>query len=103
LAQQHGLHQMYALVTLASKMVSQCDAQISRLPSFAFPLGEVAVSIGRAFPELLNLLLAMLQNECPLCVPMVVVPGPKAERTSSTTKALQLQVTDGVVENEKST
>ena len=101
LAQQHGLHQKFALVTLASKMVSQCDAQISRLPSFAFPLGEVAVSIGRAFPDFTKLLLAMLQNECPLCVPMVVVPGPKAGKDLKYYEALQFKVTDGKVENEE--
>lgn len=99
LAQQHGLHQMYALVTLASKMVSQCDAQISQLPSFAFPLGEVAVSVGRAFPEFLNLLLAVLQNECPLCVPMTFKPGPKADKDLRYYEGLRFKITDGVVEN----
>jgi nucleoporin GLE1 len=99
LAQQHGLHQKFALVTLASKMVSQCDAQISRLPSFAFPLGEVAVSVGRAFPDFLKLLLAMLQNECPLCVPMIVQPGPKAGKDIKYYEALRFKVTEGTVEN----
>ena len=99
LAQQHGLHQMFALVTLASKMVSQCDAQISRLPSFAFPLGEVAVSVGRAFPDFLKLLLAMLQNECPLCVPMIAHPGPKADKDMKYYEALRFKVTNGTVEN----
>ena len=101
LAQQHGLHQKFALVTLASKMVSQCDAQIARLPSFAFPLGEVAVSIGRAFPDFTKLMLAMLQNECPLCVPMIVRPGPKASQDVKYFEALGFKVTDGKVENEE--
>ncbi len=99
LVQQHGLHQKFALVTLASKMVSQCDAQISRLPSFAFPLGEVAVSVGRAFPDFLKLLLAMLQNECPLCVPMIIQPGAMAGKDMRYYEALRFKIADGKVEN----
>ena len=102
LAQQHGLHQKFALVTLASKMVSQCDAQIARLPSFAFPLGEVAVSVARAFPDFTKLLMAMLQNECPLCVPMIVRLGPKGGKDLKYYEALHFKVSEGgTVENEE--
>eukprot|EP00889_Picochlorum_renovo_P003852 jgi/Picre1/30882/NNA_006241.t1 len=46
LSEQHDLQRKFSLVTLASKMLSQCEVQITRLHSFAFPLGEVSVSIG---------------------------------------------------------
>jgi nucleoporin GLE1 len=101
ISQQHGLHQKFALVTLASKMVSQCDAQVARLPSFAFPLGEVAVSVSRAFPDFLKLVLAMLQNECPLCVPMIYKPGPKAGKDLKYFEAMLHKVHDGKVESEE--
>jgi nucleoporin GLE1 len=101
LSQQHGLHQKFALVTLASKMVSQCDAQISRLPSFAFPLAEVSVSVARAFPEYLDLLKAILQGDCPLCVPMVFEPGLKATRDAKFYKAMGYRVHDGTVESDE--
>lgn len=67
--QQQGVHRTYSLLTLAGKLLSQCEVQITRLHSFAFPLAEVAVAVGAAHGEFLDLLLARLHRACPLAVP----------------------------------
>lgn len=59
----------YALLALAGKLLSQCEVQITRLHAFAFPLAEVAVAVGAAHPDFVPLLLARLQDACPLAVP----------------------------------
>jgi nucleoporin GLE1 len=106
LSQQHGLQQKFALVTLASKIVSQCEAQITLLPSFAFPLAEVSVSIIRAFPDFWKLLHGMLQMECPFVVPVVFQPGQRASKDSRYYKSMgfRIEITDqspAKVENEE--
>lgn len=102
LSQQHGIHQKFALVTLASKMVSQCEAQVALIPSFAFPLGEVSTSVGRAYPDFTNLLIGMIQKECPLCVPMLFQPGPKSSKNIEFYRAMRFRVdTTSKVENEE--
>lgn len=65
-----GIQQDYALFALSKKFVSQCEVQITRLHSFAFPLAEVAVAVGNAFPKFVELLIARLQENNPLNVPM---------------------------------
>lgn len=95
LSQQHGVHQKFALVTLASKMVSQCDAQVALIPSFAFPLAEVSGSIGRAYPDFTKLLIGMIQKECPLCVPVLFQPGPKASKNVEFYRAMMFLVDNG--------
>ena len=72
LRQQHDPLATYALLTLASKIISQCEVQITRLHSFAFPLGEVVVAVGIEIPAFLNILIAKLQAVCPLVVPKYV-------------------------------
>jgi nucleoporin GLE1 len=54
----------YALLTLAKKLLSQCEVQITRLHSFAFPLAEVAVAVGAAYPEFIDILLGQLHQVC---------------------------------------
>lgn len=95
LSQQQGVHKQFALVTLAAKMVSQCEAQVALIPSFAFPLGEVAASVGRAFPDFISILIGMLQKECPLCVPELFQPGPKASKNVEFYNAMKFRVKDG--------
>lgn len=68
--QHHDVQRIYALITLAGKLMSQCEVQITRLHSFAFPLAEVAVAVAAAHPDFVDLLLARLHEACPLAVPM---------------------------------
>ena len=75
MSDQHVLQQKFCLVTLANKMLSQCEVQITRLHSFAFPLGEVSVAVGQRYPEFLPVLLALMQRECPLIVPSLYLTG----------------------------
>lgn len=72
-AAQHGAQRTYALLTLANKLVSQCEVQVTRLHSFAFPLAEVAVAVMSSHPEFVPLLAARLHQVCPLTVPKYVV------------------------------
>ncbi|KAL4527124.1 hypothetical protein Ndes2526B_g09162 [Nannochloris sp. 'desiccata'] len=70
IAQHHDIQRTYALITLTAKLISQCEVQITRLHSFAFPLAEVAVAVAAAHPDFIELLLARLHESCPLAVPM---------------------------------
>lgn len=64
-----GAQRTYALLTLASKLLSQCEVQVTRLHAFAFPLGEVAAAVAAAHPDFVDLLLGHLHQACPLAVP----------------------------------
>eukprot|EP00890_Picochlorum_soloecismus_P006456 jgi/Picsp_1/6811/NSC_04150-R1_protein len=75
ISDQHSLQQKFCLVTLANKMLSQCEVQVTRLHSFAFPLGEVSVAVGQRYPDFLPVLLALMQKECPLIVPSLYLLG----------------------------
>lgn len=61
--------QTYTLLTLSSKLLIQCEVQIARLHSFAFPLAEVAVAVMATHPRFADLLVARLHAACPLAVP----------------------------------
>jgi nucleoporin GLE1 len=61
--------QLYACIVLANKLLSQCDAQITKLPSFAFPLAVVAVRVGVAHPQFMDILVAKLHRVCTFTVP----------------------------------
>jgi hypothetical protein len=56
--------QLYGCLVLASKLLSQCDAQLTKLQSFAFPLATVAVRVGAAFPAFMDVLVAKLHKAC---------------------------------------
>ena len=73
ISQQHDVQKKFSILTLAGKLMSQCDVQITRLPSFAFPLAQVAVSVGHHHPELLGIITGMLHRDCPLSVPALYV------------------------------
>jgi hypothetical protein len=53
--------QALAYTTLASRVVSQCEGQVQKIGSFAYPLAYVCVSVGAAVPAFMELLLAKLQ------------------------------------------
>ncbi|KAF6263423.1 GLE1-like protein-domain-containing protein [Scenedesmus sp. NREL 46B-D3] len=75
-------HQALACTTLASRVVSQCEGQVQKIGSFAYPLAYVCVSVGAAVPAFMELLLAKLQAVCPLLVPkytMYSADTPKEE------------------------
>lgn len=61
--------QLYACIVLANKLLSQCDAQITKLQSFAFPLAVVAVRVGVAHPQFMDILVAKLHRVCTFTVP----------------------------------
>lgn len=54
--------QALAYLTLASRVVSQCEGQVQKIGSFAFPLAYVCVAVGAAVPAFMELLLAKLQQ-----------------------------------------
>lgn len=54
--------QALAFITLANRMLSQCEVQVARIGTFAFPLAYVCVAVGAAVPEFMELLLAKLQQ-----------------------------------------
>jgi hypothetical protein len=49
-------------MTLVKRMLSQCEVQVLRIGSFAFPLAYVCVAVGAAVPPFMDLLLAKLQQ-----------------------------------------
>jgi len=69
ISEHRDVQRTYALTTLASKLLSQCEVQITRLHSFAFPLAEVAAAVGAAHPVFIDILLAKLHAACPLTTP----------------------------------
>ena len=65
IGQHQGVHRTHIMLQLASKLVSQCEVQVVRLHSFAFPLAEVAVSVAAVFPDFMALLLAKIHQVMP--------------------------------------
>lgn len=59
----------YACLVLTQKLVSQCEAQVVKLHSFAFALAVVTVRVGAQFPLFMELMIARLYKVCPLCIP----------------------------------
>lgn len=71
LSQHREPQRVYAMLSLASKLLSQCEVQITRLHSFAFPLAEVIVGVGCSHNEFMSLFLGRLHAACPLTVPLI--------------------------------
>ena len=59
----------YALVSLAKRILTQCDSQVSKLNRFAFALAEVAVRVAAFDRRFGVLLVALLHESCVLAVP----------------------------------
>jgi len=67
----------FALMSIAKKMLSQCDVQVAKLNRYAFALAEVAVSIAIDVPRFGVLLVALIHEVCVNAVPKYYpfVPG----------------------------
>ncbi len=59
---QSGHYRTLACLTLAARVVSQCEGQIARISSFAFPVAMVVVQVAASVPEVMELLLARLHK-----------------------------------------
>eukprot|EP00899_Mesostigma_viride_P008839 jgi/Mesvir1/17957/Mv13003-RA.1 len=59
----------YALRTFASKLLAQCESQVQKLPTFAFPLAYVTTAVCAQVPGLADIILALFHRACPLTVP----------------------------------
>ena len=59
----------FALVSLAKRILTQCDSQVSKLNRFAFALAEVAVRVAVFDQRFGVLLVALLHESCVLAVP----------------------------------
>ena len=65
----------YALVSLAKRILTQCDSQVSKLNRFAFALAEVAVRVAAFDRRFGVLLVALLHESCVLAVPVYPFVG----------------------------
>lgn len=67
----------FALLSIAKKMLSQCDVQVAKLNRYAFALAEVAVRIACDVPRFGALLVALIHEVCVSSVPKYYpfVPG----------------------------
>ncbi|KAJ7524281.1 hypothetical protein O6H91_18G085000 [Diphasiastrum complanatum] len=61
--------QQFLILTLASKLLSQCESQVLKLPSFAFPLAQVVVNVAAQIPFVMDVVLAKLNAACIFTVP----------------------------------
>ncbi|KAH7446960.1 hypothetical protein KP509_01G084200 [Ceratopteris richardii] len=66
-------HQPFAIITFASKLMSQCETQVSKLPSFAFALAQVVVNVSSRIPEVMDIVLATMNDVCIFTVPKYFV------------------------------
>eukprot|EP01026_Neomeris_dumetosa_P037123 TRINITY_DN3006_c0_g1_i3.p2 TRINITY_DN3006_c0_g1~~TRINITY_DN3006_c0_g1_i3.p2 ORF type:complete len:591 (+),score=92.21 TRINITY_DN3006_c0_g1_i3:1496-3268(+) len=64
-----GVARICGYVQLANKIILQCESQVARLPTYVFPLAEVAATLGVSYPDFLVILLALLREKCILTVP----------------------------------
>ena len=67
----------FALLSIAKKMLSQCDVQVGKLNKFSFALAEVAVRVAVDVPRFGALLVALIHEVCVSSVPKYYpyVPG----------------------------
>jgi nucleoporin GLE1 len=59
----------FACLSLAKRVLTQCDCQVSKLNRFAFALAETSVRIAVFEPRFGTLLIALLHESCILAVP----------------------------------
>ncbi|KAH7446956.1 hypothetical protein KP509_01G084100 [Ceratopteris richardii] len=55
------------------KLMSQCETQVSKLPSFAFALAQVVVNVSSWIPEVMDIVLATMNDVCIFTVPKYFV------------------------------
>ncbi|KAL3692585.1 hypothetical protein R1sor_006236 [Riccia sorocarpa] len=63
----------YMVVTFGSKILSQCESQIQKLPSFAFALAQVVVNVASQVPFVMESVIAQLHQVCIFTVPKYFV------------------------------
>lgn len=59
----------FAYLSLAKRVLTQCDSQVSKLNRFAFALAEVSARVAVFAPSFGELLIALLHESCVLAVP----------------------------------
>ena len=59
---QSDVQRSFACLTLANSLVSQCEGQVSKINSFAFPLAFVCVKVGAEVPLFMEVLLGKLME-----------------------------------------
>lgn len=65
----------FVLVTVADRILTQCELQVSSTETFAFALAEVAVRVWSAVPELAFVLLGKMHAQCALSAPIWYTPA----------------------------
>lgn len=68
-----SMQQSFLLTTFASKLMSQCETQVLKLPPFAFPLAQLVVDVGSQIPETMDVVLAKLHEVCIFTIPKYFV------------------------------
>ncbi|CAI5500120.1 unnamed protein product [Closterium sp. Naga37s-1] len=64
-----SLPQTFVAITFASKILSQCESQVTKLPPFAFALAQVIVNVSTQAPIAMEALMASLNETCIYTVP----------------------------------
>lgn len=95
-----GVPTQFLLVTLGAKLLSQCESQILKLPSFAFALAQVIVNVASQVPLLIDIVLAKLHEVCIFTVPKYYVfTKDQFENDAAYYKALGYREEDGKLES----
>ncbi|KAG6544760.1 hypothetical protein Mapa_013786 [Marchantia paleacea] len=63
----------FMMVTLGRKILSQCESQVQKLPSFSFALAQVVVNVASQIPFVMESVLAQLHQVCVFTVPKYYV------------------------------
>ncbi|BBN05565.1 nucleoporin GLE1 [Marchantia polymorpha subsp. ruderalis] len=63
----------FMMVTLGKKILSQCESQVQKLPSFSFALAQVVVNVASQIPFVMESVLAQLHQVCVFTVPKYYV------------------------------
>jgi nucleoporin GLE1 len=89
----------FLLVTLGSKLLSQIEIQVLKLPSYAFALAQVIVNVASQVPALMDVVLGKLHEVCIFTVPKYYVfTKDQFESDAAYYKALGYREDDGKLE-----
>ncbi|KAG0611095.1 hypothetical protein M758_7G115100 [Ceratodon purpureus] len=90
----------FLLVTLGTKLLSQCEVQVMKLPSFAFALAQVIVNVASQVPQVMDIVLAKLHEVCIYTVPKYYLfTKDQFESDAAYYKALGYREEDGKLES----
>ena len=67
--QAGSIQRVFATISLAKRVLTQCDSQVSKLNRFAFALAEVSVRVAVFDATFGRVLIALLHEACVLAVP----------------------------------